>query len=262
MCHELWILGATYVPYFYPHRSVLKVTEEYFPHALLWFQYDALQYLHIAHDGYGNHPSAFYPLLPLLISLTVNRWVTLVIIQAVFAADLYFLSRYFKKLPLTDDQHIFGLALFAFNPSAIFYSTLYPESVLMLLALLSLLAALDGHYVSAGIWAFWATLAHPTGALLGVMPLVVLVQGLISRNPKKMWGAILWGNGIALALAGFSLYALINWHTALARGKARQHGILSGYGHGVSMSGYSPSTASGLPQCLWYSWRCSPFPIW
>ncbi|AUW94789.1 hypothetical protein BXT84_13235 [Sulfobacillus thermotolerans] len=213
LLHEAWVFFSALLPYSHPRQSILSMSEAYSSRATLWFQYDALFYLHIAHYGYGSHPSAFYPLLPILIWLAHSRWIALLIMQAIFAADVYYLNRFLTTFDLSAGQITLALALFAFNPAAVFYSTLYTEPLMLLLSLLSTLQAQEHKYITAAVTAGLAALSHPTGALLGIMPLVLLIQSFKYHNRQQLWGAVIWGSGIVIALALFVGYSLIFWHT-------------------------------------------------
>lgn len=223
--HEVWLLLGAFTPFPHPSLASSLLSEAFSSKALLWFQYDALFYVHIAHHGYGPHPSAFYPLLPALIWLLRSRWVALLVMQGVFAADLYFLSQYFENLHLTHRQVGIALALFAFNPAAVFYTTLYTEPLTVLFSVLSLMAALSQKYFYAALTAGLAALSHPTGILVGVMPLVLLGQSLHRRDAKTAQGAVIWGIGIIIGLGLYVLYSLVHWHAPLApwQGEAGWH---------------------------------------
>ncbi len=223
--HELWLLFGTMIPFNHPTPAILRTTELFSSKALLWFQYDSLIYLHIAHHGYAPYSLAFYPLLPIIIALAMNKWIALLIMQAVFAGDLYFLNRYFRLLQLSSNQVTLALIFFAFNPAAIFYSVLYTEPLTVLLIAMSLVYALESKYVIASISAGLAVLSHPTGALVGIMLLTLLFQSLFRRDWPKVRGAILWGSGVAIMIILYSLYSAVHWHSFLApwQGEASWH---------------------------------------
>ncbi|OLZ08396.1 hypothetical protein [Sulfobacillus thermosulfidooxidans] len=213
--HELLISGAALIRYPHPSFWLISHTEKFSSHALLWFQYDALFYIHIGHHGYGPKISAFYPLVPILVAIVHNRWIALSIMQAVFGIDLWLLSQWSRSLKLTDKQNRVALLLFALNPAAIFYSTLYPESLIVGLWLVSFLATQRQSYYWAAIASALATLAHPTGALIGVIPLWLFIKSLLTKQWNAAKNNLIWGSGIGIGLSSFMVYSLIRWHTML-----------------------------------------------
>ncbi|PSR26488.1 MAG: hypothetical protein C7B47_10660 [Sulfobacillus thermosulfidooxidans] len=130
------------------------------------------------------------------------------------------------------------MILFAFNPAAVFYSTLYPEAFIVLFWLASILVAIKKTYYRASLSAGLAALSHPTGALLGIVPLFLLIQSffyqffhpkdqknLNDQNNGDRKGYLVWGLGIAGGLGAFMLYSLFHWHTLFApwTGEQRWH---------------------------------------
>lgn len=149
------------------------------PWAGPWQRWDALWYEHIARSGYGHgdNDANFYPLFPgavhLLTPLTGgNAAVTgLLLSTAALIAGLVVLHH----LVATDldrgaaDRTILYLAV---APVAFFLLAAFTESLFLLLAAGSLLAARRGRPVVAGLVAVLAALCRSTGALL-VAPLLV-----------------------------------------------------------------------------------------
>ncbi len=212
--HELVMGLSPVIPFLRPSVTTLQRTERYYPHAVLWIQYDALLYLHIAHHGYGSAISAFYPLLPILIAVLHSTWIAFLVMQGVFAVDLWLLALWLgDTLGLKDRQVIMALALFAFNPAAVFYTTLYPEALLVLFWLLSLRAASRKSYGAAAVFAGFGALAYPTGALFGIIPLWLFAASVIHKQFDHAREYFLWGLGIAVSLGLFMLFSLFQWHT-------------------------------------------------
>ncbi|WP_020376092.1 mannosyltransferase family protein [Sulfobacillus thermosulfidooxidans] len=238
--HELLILGTALIPYHHPSLWLLSHTEKFSSQAVLWFQYDALFYIHIAHHGYGPHVSAFYPLLPLLVAIVHNRWVALAVMQVVFGMDLWLFSQWTHTLKLTEKQANIALLLFALNPAAVFYSTIYPEPLLVGLWLLSLIFAQRQSYYWAAIAAAFASLAHPTGALIGVIPLWLFIKSLLRKQWNTAKKYLIWGSGIGIGLSSFMVYSLIHWHTMRGPWLGEKHGTLNGFGHGDNLPSFPP----------------------
>ena len=145
--------------------------------------YDGVWYRGIAEDGYHAEIErwpdyAFYPLYP--VTIRAASWLVsgdtalaaLLVSNLAFAVALvafYALSvRY-----LAPDRAMLSLWLLGLAPGAMAFSLAYTESLFLLLAVASFLAAELRRYWLAGILVALATLARPTGILL-ILPLGVL----------------------------------------------------------------------------------------
>lgn len=214
--HEIVVLTCALVAFPHPSPAWVMKTQNFSARAVLWLQYDALFYIHIAHHGYGRRISPFYPLLPVVIWALGNRWIALLVMQGVFALDLWLLSKWLSFMNLSHHTRTIALFLFSFNPAAVFYSTLYTESLTVLFWLLSILSATRKRYGLAAVAAGLAALSHPTGAILGVVPLGLLVTSIWKRNDDLATHAFIWGSGVAIGLLAYMAFAWFQWHNPWA----------------------------------------------
>jgi hypothetical protein len=181
-----------------------------------WQRWDALWYEHIARSGYGHGDpdAAFFPLFPgavhvlsplvggnpalagLLLS-TAALVAALVVLHHLVAGDL---DRG------TADRTILYLAV---APVAFFLLAAFTESLFLLLATTSILAARRGRMAGAGGLAALAALCRPTGALL-VAPLLVEVVADARRRRADGLSPLRVAHLFALlpliAIAGWDLY--------------------------------------------------------
>lgn len=144
-------------------------------------RWDAVWYLSIADDGYGDSAdkakAAFYPLYPLLSKLAgflTGSTVTgalLVSLGCFFAALV--LLRTLADIELGPRDGRVAVLLVAFFPSAFFFSGIYSESLFLLLSVGALLAARRERWMWAGIAAALATVTRNSGAVL-LVPLVLM----------------------------------------------------------------------------------------
>jgi hypothetical protein len=181
-----------------------------------WQHWDALWYEHIARSGYsrGDPDAAFFPLFPgavhlltpvvggspavaALVLTTAALVVALVVLHHLVAADLD---------GGTADRTVLYLAL---APMAFFLLAGFTESLFLLLAVSSLLAARRGRIGLACGVAALAALCRSTGALL-VAPLLVEVVADIRRRRARDLSPLRPGHVLIVlplvAIAGWDLY--------------------------------------------------------
>lgn len=173
----------------------------------VWQRWDAIHYYRIASLGYGpDERSAFFPLYPLL-----GRWIgrplgdeflgLLVVssLAAMAAYGLLFKLAEEDELPLSPGRVLAGLALF---PSAFFLLAAYPQSLLLLLALATALAARRGRWGWAFLAGLLAGLTHSTA-----LALPLLVAALAGWPPeRKAWKGYLAATGPMWGVLGFVLW--------------------------------------------------------
>ena len=166
-----------------------------------WAQWDAQHYVAIAVSGYETPEQsysnvAFFPLYPLLMRLLAAPFgpVTeqsaalagLVISNvALFLALLYLSKLVARDLTLSVAQRsVLYMAVF---PTTLFLSSVYAESLFLLLAVASLYHARKGEWYLAGGAAFLAALTRPFGLLL-IVPLAV--ELLRQRASPRAWPSL------------------------------------------------------------------------
>jgi hypothetical protein len=145
-------------------------------------RWDAVWYLRIADDGYGDSDTraAFFPLYPGLIrglgavgggSEGARLVAGLVIALAAFLGALVLLYR-LAALELGERRAPLTLLLLAVFPGALFFSTLYSESLFLLVSVGAFYAARTGHWTWAGACAAAASATRSAGIVL-LLPLAL-----------------------------------------------------------------------------------------
>jgi hypothetical protein len=177
----------------------------------VWGRWDSVHFLAIAEHGYdapgGVVSAAFYPLYPAIVSAvrlpllghTLLAAVLVSLAAAVAAACLlHKLAE--DRLGTTVAQHsVLFLATF---PFALFLQAVYSESVFLLLALATFVAAERKHMTLAAVFAGLGMLTRPTGfALLAALLVFAWLGGHRARDVGRL----------AIAPALFLAYPLILW---------------------------------------------------
>jgi hypothetical protein len=188
-------------------------------------RWDAVWYLSIAQDGYGDSvdgaKAAFYPLYPLLTK--VLGWVVgstlvagLLISLACFFGALVLLHK-LATLDLGERDARSTLLLVAFFPSAFFFSALYAESLFLLLSVAAVLAARQGRWMWVGVAGALAALTRNSGAVLLLPVLLIYLYGpredAQARSGGSWWRprypielSLLWLLLIPAGLAAYLAY--------------------------------------------------------
>ncbi len=218
LAHEALLIVATILP---PVRKTTIVKMAFQSHQYFWFQWDSLWYISIGKLGYTHlgHLSlsslAFFPFVPLLVRI-FGQWTVLVLGQVAFAATLVLLNIFAERLGFTRTQSIWAVWLFALNPAAIFYSTIYAEPWTILCVLGSVLLGTRKRFVLAGLVGLCAAMTQGTGILVGLFPLILFVWSLIKKDYSSLRGSLIWGIGCALGLAAYMAYLGYAFHNPLA----------------------------------------------
>lgn len=172
-----------------------------------WQRWDTMWYLKIATQGYstGDLSTAFFPLYPLLIKITMpffgNNGTAASVLIASTAALAAFLLLSRLTLDYFDQQSArLTVLLLAIFPASFFLFAGYAESLFLALALGSLLCARSGRWGWASLLGALVALTRPQGALFG---LVLAVEFLLQyREHRVTLPHILW-----LAVPGFASLA-------------------------------------------------------
>ena len=152
----------------------------------VWSRWDSLWYLGIANEGYGfsQDSSAFFPLFP-LVSLALGGYLAwplgreegiflgaVIASLASFAGALYVLHR-LVALERDPPTATVAVALLAFFPMAVFFSTIYSESLFLLCSVAAVWFARTDRWALAGL-AGAASAATRSLGILVLVPLVLL----------------------------------------------------------------------------------------
>ncbi len=136
-------------------------------------RWDGGFYLSIAVHGYHTVPlSAFFPFYPLTIRaanevLGSPLVAGIAVSLASFAVALYLLHR-LVTLELGEGHARTAVLVLAFFPTAMFFSVVYPEALLLALTIGAVYAARTGHWAWAGILGALASAAHNSGVLVAI----------------------------------------------------------------------------------------------
>jgi hypothetical protein len=141
-------------------------------------RWDAPFYLSIAAQSYHTVAlSAFYPLYPLAIKavgvLSGSLLIAGIAVSLIsFAVALYLLHR-LVTLEFGGEHARTAVLALAFFPTAMFFSVVYPEALLLALTIGAVYAARTGHWAWAGILGALASATHSTGVLVAI-PIALL----------------------------------------------------------------------------------------
>jgi hypothetical protein len=141
-------------------------------------RWDSVWYLRIAEHGYVEHRYAnFFPLYPLLargagVPVASSLLGGLFVSLASLLVGLYLLHR-LTALELGEAAARRTVLLAAFFPTALFFSAVYPEGLLLALSVGSFYAGRTGRWGWAGALGGLATMTRPQGIVL-LVPLVLL----------------------------------------------------------------------------------------
>lgn len=186
-----------------------------------WSIWDAPHYLDIADNWYQSTGDdaywiVFLPLFPVLVAITqylpflgILQAAYLVSISAAVGSAIVFYK--LVRLDETRKVSLYSvLALFIF-PTSFFLFLPYPESVFLLLILLTFYNLRKGNFLLGSIFAMLATATKIAGlALIPVIFVEFLLHHITLQKPAKLLKAVLILN---LPIAGFLFYLLINYLT-------------------------------------------------
>ncbi len=209
LLHDALLLLATAIAgRVHPSLQYLTHSENWYWKAHFWFQWDVLWYQHIAQSGYTAGSTAFFPWIPLTLHVIPNLWVWLGIMQIVFVGILWGLNQTLAYYGIGDEVRVLTMVMWALNPAAIFFTTLYPEPWTLFWGLLSFVGFVRGNRWVSFFSALLASLTHGTAMLWGIFPLVTAIETIINRHWKQFTAALIWGSGFG---AGFLSYMAYCW---------------------------------------------------
>jgi len=158
---------------------------------LPWYRFDTVHYIAIARLGYGEYPysSAWPPLYPFVIkmfSVMVKPTLLAALVGSGLATLLFFTVLYDYVHKTRDEDtarwSLFWVILF---PTSFFLFAGYSESLFLLFAVATLLAARNGRYLLAGLLAALATMARHQGLLLALPIAIYAFQEYLPAPEKK-----------------------------------------------------------------------------
>ncbi|MBN2047806.1 MAG: hypothetical protein JW750_08200 [Anaerolineaceae bacterium] len=179
-----------------------------------WYRWDTVHYLRIANEGYREENSVWPPVYPLLMrsislfthSNMLSGWLISAVSTLIAFYLLYLLIwQIWGKVDLAQQTLMFLIAF----PASFFLLGVYTESLFLVLALVSLSAAVRQDWLLSGTVAAIAALTRLQGVFL-VLPLVWIFYEQVMRGKRfDLNDSIRRGWPIALpalALGGFFLF--------------------------------------------------------
>jgi hypothetical protein len=188
-----------------------------------WLQWDAWWYVAIAEHGYTYRPGhmsavAFFPVYPLLVralaaTLPGGVPVIAMVVTAVCGLVTLLLFHRWCSRRLSSPAALLAVTALAFYPYAWFlYGTGYSDAFFLVLVMSAFLSLEADRPVLAGLFGALATATRPTGVVLviGLIAVVLDRRGLLARKAvrSRIRGADF---GVLLSIAG-----LATWCTWLA----------------------------------------------
>ncbi len=202
----------------------------------IWYQWDANWYMSIVSDGYqwvqGDQSNvAFFPLYPLTVRCLGwalgGRYLIagLALSTAYLFGGLAFMYRLVRD-DFGDDIAGRAVWLLAIFPTAVFFTTLYTESLFLMTSVATFYYARRGRWAMAGVWGLMASLTRITGLLL-VLPLAWEFLSQRDFSIRKVRPAILW---ISMVPGGVLLY-MAYLYLGFGRPLAFAETQVAGWGH-------------------------------
>jgi hypothetical protein len=141
-------------------------------------RWDSVWYVLIADHGYQNvQNSNFYPFYPLLARIAGtplgDSLVGGILVSLVGSLIATYLVARLTEIELGPRHARRTMLLFAFFPTAVFFSAIYAEGAFLPLSFGAVLAARQGRWPWAGVLAGLAAISRPPGLLL-IVPIVLL----------------------------------------------------------------------------------------
>lgn len=147
----------------------------------LLMRWDANWYLGIAEHGYGppvhaldGAPHAFFPAFPLLVRAVAaatgldGALAGMIASTALFVLALWLIHEYVRELGLPRELGLATALLLCVAPHSFVFSSLYAESMFLLLLVAAMLAMRREHYARAGLAAALLSATRPNGILFVV----------------------------------------------------------------------------------------------
>ena len=179
----------------------------------VWFRFDALRYLQVASEGYSTDPAnlVFPPLYPLLIRIASPvlagdaALTALVISNVALILGLIALYRWVNLRAGASTARRTLLYFLAF-PASFFLFGAYTESLFLLLAVTSLIAAEAGSWGRAGVLGMLAALTRKEGGVALTLALLYLYLEKRQFQWRDMGRDLIW---LGLVPLGYLAYLLL-----------------------------------------------------
>lgn len=206
------------------------------PNPLLWMwaNFDGVNYLYIAREGYGYPNFAFFPLLPLIIFLVNKLFALPYLYVGIAVTNIAFLLGAFVLYKLIANDFSKQIAINAvlillLFPFSYYYGAVYTDALFFFLATLSFYFARKSQWLNAGVAGYFAGLSRLVGIVLFFALFIEWYQQQKSRkNFKKVMYIFIKEKAyflflIPFGLVSYSLYLQLFHHDFLLFQKAMEN---------------------------------------
>ena len=212
---------------FFPHAWVQTVPGYLLPPAGYWAQsllgvwahWDGFWYLSIATIGYTGRSvaTAFFPLYPLIVRLFGGTAFSGVAVSLLAFLGGSWLIYLIARRELGQDAAWYTILALAFFPSSFFFTSVYPEALVLLLSAGTIYLLYHGRVGWAALLAGIASAASVDGVLLGLPILLTLLQ---QRRPWRDWLSLLL---VPLGIVAYMAYLTFAFGSPLTFQGAQAH---------------------------------------
>lgn len=212
----------------FPYKDLLS--KFYLPH--LWMShanFDGIQYITIAREGYYNFNQAFFPLYPLILRFLAPVfnynyvYEGIIISNLFFISAIYFFSKLLRELKIKE-SNIFWSALFlVFFPTSFFFGAIYPTSFFFLLIIIFFYSFIKLKSIGILLTGILAGITVINGILLSASSLGSLI---VKRKINRQFILGILSPVIGLGIYSYYLYKttsdpLYYFHSQVAFGANR-----------------------------------------
>lgn len=204
-------------------------------YVLPWANFDAEHFLSISLSGYKQYQQAFFPLLPILISLgfsflkptTLNGAITgLFISSSTLIVGLIYLYKLIR-LDYSPKLALGVITVLLLYPASFYFNAVYSESLFLMLIVTSFYFFRTKHFLLASLLGFLASTTRVFGVLLFVSFLIEIF--LLKIPIKKSFWIFL----IPLGLLSYMIYLYFSigdplafYNLQLIVGEQHQRGVV------------------------------------
>jgi len=227
----LWLTKDVPFRQGYEYANIFTSTLRYSPvdSPLLnpWANFDGVHYLDISGNGYKDN-GQFFPLLPLTIRGLAAFFGTgqvfgaiqffsgLLITNLSFLLAIIFLYK-LLRLDFSEKISFWSVIFLIFFPTSFFYTTVYSESLFLLLLVLSFYFARKKDWFLSAVCAMLLSITRPIGLLIIPALIYEYYRGrkILIFDLSFLFLIFNFLFLIPLGLVLFSVYCLLKWHDPL-----------------------------------------------
>lgn len=229
----IYFSSQVLAPNNFPYKDLLA--KFYLPHMLTSLaNFDGIQYITIAREGYYNFNQAFFPFYPILIKagsvvLDHNYILAGVLISNVFFfLGLLIFKKILRKLDFSEENIIWALLFLIFFPTSFYFGSVYVTGFFFFLLVTFIYLMMKGKYFENLLIGIMMGIT----AINGILVSISLIPGLIiHKKIDRRFIAYFLGPVIGLAIySSYLLYtkgdALYYLHSLPAFGVNRSTSII------------------------------------